>query len=133
MISPLYKHGINYALRHTVTTVDPNLPQEYDEYNEPIPQAGTEQHFDFEVQFENPSGNVQERTGYDANEVKLNGFVSKTAWDTLTLPEGVGAGSTFPLTLRGKAGVLSIGAAPDDTHPKVSRKLGAEFSAVWRG
>ena len=128
----MFKHGINYPLRYTVVT-SADAPQEYDEYDEPIAQSGTEQHFDFEVQFEDASGSTQERTGYDASEVKLDGFVTKTAWDSLTLPAGVGAGSTFPLTLRGKAGTLTIGAAPDDTHPKAARKLGEAFNATWRG
>jgi len=125
---------VNYPLRHTVTTpADPGAPQEYDEYGDPIPAASIETYLDFEVQLEpRDDGNAQARLGVDPTEVDVNGLVTKTAWSTLTLPEGAGAGSSFKVTFRAKSGVLTIGAAPDDQHPKTVNKIGEEFRARWR-
>jgi hypothetical protein len=78
------------------------------------------------------SGHPDERLGTDQFEVDVDGLITKTAWKTLTLPEGVGAGSSFELVFRTKPGILTIGAAPDDQHPKTVGITGGEFRARWK-
>lgn len=133
-LSLAYDAAPNFKLRHTVKTpADPNAPTMRDEYGEVVPPPATVKHHDFEVQLTPARGREGERAGYDPVSVAVDGLVTKTSWDTLTLPPGVGAGSTFALTFRGKAGVLTIGAAPDVSHDLERELVGETFTGVWRG
>lgn len=132
MQSLLYRHGTNYALTFKLAA-DPNATPQYDEWEDEILPASPPTGVTFEVQLEPSRGSEQARVGYDPSRVEVKGVVVNTPYNTLELPEGVGAGSTFPLAFRGKAGALTIGAAPSDQHPIEKRLEGERFYGSWRG
>jgi hypothetical protein len=80
---------------------------------------------------ESGRGNPRASLGYDPTEMDVDGVVVETPYNKPSLPDGVGAGSTFAVVFQGKQGTLTIGAAPPSGFADVEDELGEAFSGRW--